>query len=196
VDGIDQVRNQFAIAVGAEVVTPVLQLAAQGCVVVDVPTMQNSHARACAGFGVGALTELGLGRVQKPKGRQLTVQSHLRVGVHEGSPFLQGQGHKLLARPGFCRAMVCRNGVLSDLALSSSPESVFSTVVQRTHEQKRSHFFVRSKSGDALGVCSVFEPQGVGPLVYANRSFDQSTRLFQSPSMGPWHSLQWLQWPR
>jgi hypothetical protein len=67
VDGIDQVRNQFAIAVGAEVVTPVLQLAAQGCVVVDVPTMQNSHARARAGLGVGALTELGLGRLQKRK---------------------------------------------------------------------------------------------------------------------------------
>jgi hypothetical protein len=42
----------------------------------------------------------------------------------------------------------------------------------------------------------VFEPQGVGLLVYANRSFDQSTRLFESLSMNLWHLLQWLQWPR
>jgi hypothetical protein len=67
VDGIDQVRNQFAIAVGAEEVTPVLQLAAQGCVVVDVPPMHNGHARARPGLGVGALTELGLRRLQKRK---------------------------------------------------------------------------------------------------------------------------------
>ena len=77
VDGIDQVRNQFAVAVVAEVVTPVLQLAAQGCVVVDVAPMQDGHARACPGLGIGALTELGLRRIQKPKGRQLAVKNHL-----------------------------------------------------------------------------------------------------------------------
>jgi hypothetical protein len=108
VDGIDQVCNQFAIAFGAEVVTPALQLAAQGCVVVDVTPMQNGHARARPGLGVGALTEMGLGRVQKPKGRQLALKSYLRVGMHEGSPFLQGQGRKLLARQGACHACTCR----------------------------------------------------------------------------------------
>jgi hypothetical protein len=46
VDGIDQVRNQFAIVVGAEVVTPALQLAAQSSVVEDASQMQNGHARA------------------------------------------------------------------------------------------------------------------------------------------------------
>jgi hypothetical protein len=60
VDGIDQVRNQFAIAVGAEEVTPVLQLAAQGGVVVDVPTVHNGHTRARSGLGMGAVAELRL----------------------------------------------------------------------------------------------------------------------------------------
>jgi hypothetical protein len=64
VDGVDQVRDEFAITVGLKGVTAFLQLSAQGVVVVHIAQVQHSDAGLRARVAVWAMAELRARRIQ------------------------------------------------------------------------------------------------------------------------------------
>lgn len=65
VDGVDQVRNEFAVTVGLKGVTAFLQLSAQGVMVVHMAMVQHSYAGQRARVAVWAMAELRACRIQR-----------------------------------------------------------------------------------------------------------------------------------
>ena len=65
VDGIDQVRDEFAVTVGLKGVPAFLQLSAQGMMVVHMALVQNSDPGQRARVAFGAMAELHARRIQR-----------------------------------------------------------------------------------------------------------------------------------